>query len=131
MGAWFKFYERRVERQLREQVPKGIPEGPQLDNYGAALWAQEGTAAAQDIRWLIPPLGLEEYWYSALPARRIRKKPQLWVLLGKELVLFRDLNNEVVALSDICPHRGASLSRGACYYKRPHYLSLPWRYLRP
>lgn len=117
MGAWFKFYERRMERQLRQEVPRGVPEAPPLDYYGAALWTQEGSAAARDLRRLIPPLGLKEYWYPALPAGRVAKKPLLWVMLGKELVLFRDADGEVVALSDICPHRGASLSRGACYYK--------------
>ncbi len=38
-------------------------------------------------------------------------------MLGEDLVLFRDKQGEVAVLSDICPHRGASLSEGNCFYQ--------------
>jgi phenylpropionate dioxygenase-like ring-hydroxylating dioxygenase large terminal subunit len=64
-----------------------------------------------DLRPLIPKLGLREYWYPALPDKKVRRRPVYWVMLGEELVFFRDEHGEVVALTDVCPHRGASLSQ--------------------
>src|SRR6266545_1200973 len=70
-----------------------------------------------DLRPLIPKLGLREYWYPALGARRVsRKRPRRVAMLGEDLCFFRDEAGEVVALSDYCPHRGARLSEGNCHY---------------
>ena len=38
-------------------------------------------------------------------------------MLGDEIVLFRDEHGDVKAITDICPHRGASLAQGKCFYK--------------
>jgi phenylpropionate dioxygenase-like ring-hydroxylating dioxygenase large terminal subunit len=38
-------------------------------------------------------------------------------MLGDEMVFFRDKADNVVALTDVCPHRGASLSEGDCFYR--------------
>ena len=47
-----------------------------------------------DRRSLIPPLGLTEYWYPALPSKDVgRKKPVGLRMLGKDLVFFRDKAN--------------------------------------
>jgi phenylpropionate dioxygenase-like ring-hydroxylating dioxygenase large terminal subunit len=62
------------------------------------------------LRQAIPRLGLREYWYPALPASKVGRKPVYWVMLGDEMVFFRDEQGAVAALSDVCPHRGASLS---------------------
>ena len=70
-----------------------------------------------DIRALIPPLGLREYWYPALEAKKVRNKPVGLKLLGEELVFFRDRNDEVKALWNVCPHRGGSLMHGDCHYR--------------
>ena len=51
-----------------------------------------------------------------IEARKIKAKPVFWVMLGEELALFRDKDGEVAAMSDVCPHRGASLSEGDCFY---------------
>jgi len=81
--------------------------------------------SSDDVRSLIPPLGLREYWYPALPAKGVgRKKPVAVRLLGTDLVLFRDKEGEVRALWDYCPHRGVYLSWGRCYWKG--YLSCPY-----
>lgn len=70
-----------------------------------------------DLRPLIPKLGLREYWYPAIGARRVGKKRPVRVsMLGEDLCFFRDANGEVVALTDYCPHRGARLSEGDCHY---------------
>ena len=69
-----------------------------------------------DIRALVPPLGLREYWFPALEAKKVRNKPVGLKLLGEELVFFRGENNEVKALWNVCPHRGGSLMHGDCHY---------------
>lgn len=64
-----------------------------------------------------PPLDLREYWYPALPARRVpRNKPLYWRMLGDELALFHTRDCSIGAVSDVCPHRGASMSRGYCFH---------------
>lgn len=66
----------------------------------------------------IPAIGLKEYWYPALPAKKVgRKKPVEVKLLGEKLVFFRDDNDEVVALHHTCSHRGASLAYGNIHFK--------------
>ena len=78
-----------------------------------------------DRRSLIPPLGLREYWYPALPAKDVGwKKPVGLKMLGTELAFFRDKQGEVQALWDYCPHRGVYLSWGDCFWKG--YLSCPY-----
>ena len=71
-----------------------------------------------DIRSKIPPLGHREYWYPALPEKDIGwKHPQVLRMLGTDLVFFHGKDGEVKALLDACPHRGAYLSLGDCFYK--------------
>lgn len=78
-----------------------------------------------DRRSQIPPLGLREYWYPALPAKAVGwKKPVGLRMLGTDLVFFRDKNGQVRALWDYCPHRGAYLSWGDCFWKG--YVSCPY-----
>ena len=64
-----------------------------------------------------PKVGFREYWYPGIWAKKIGRKPAHLKMLGDELVLFRGVNDDVVALSDWCPHRGARLSRGLCEFK--------------
>ena len=64
-----------------------------------------------------PRLGFREYWYPAVEARQVRRKPVHLQMLGDDLVLFRDKTGAVVALSDWCPHRGARLSLGLCEFE--------------
>lgn len=78
-----------------------------------------------DRRSLIPALGLKEYWYPALPAKDVGwKKPVGLRICGIDFVFFRDKNGEVQALWDYCPHRGAYLSWGDCFWKG--YVSCPY-----
>ncbi len=70
-----------------------------------------------DIRRSIPKTGLREYWYPAVRDREIgRKRPKKVRLLGDDLTFFRGKNGRVVALADVCPHRGARLSEGHCHF---------------
>ena len=78
-----------------------------------------------DRRSLVPPLGLKEYWYPAVPDKDVGwKKPLGLKLLGEEIVLFRDKEGKVAALWDYCPHRGAYLSWGDCFWKG--FVSCPY-----
>ena len=78
----------------------------------------------QDVRQLIPPLGLTEYWYPALQDRKVGKKPVGLKLLGEQLVFFRGGDGQVKALSNVCPHRAGSLMHGDCHY--PGTISCPY-----
>jgi len=78
-----------------------------------------------DRRSQIPPLGLREYWYPALPSKEVGwKKPVALKMLGTDLIFFRDKQGKVQALWDYCPHRGAMLSNGDCFWKG--YVSCPY-----
>lgn len=78
-----------------------------------------------DRRSLLPPLGLREYWYPALPARDVKsRKPVGLRICGIDIALFRDSAGEVRALHNVCPHRGAWLSWGDCFWKG--FLSCPY-----
>lgn len=110
MGAYLKWHEHRIERRLRDEATKGVtrPAGASAVPLGSG---------PRDMRAKIPPLGLREYWYPALPVKRIRgRRPLYWRMLGDEIALFRTPSG-VGAVSDVCPHRGASLSRGKCFFE--------------
>jgi len=70
-----------------------------------------------DLRSQIPALGHREYWYPALPVSDVKKnKPSVLRMLGDDIVFFRGKDGDVKALKDACPHRGAYLSLGDCFY---------------
>ena len=73
----------------------------------------------------IPATGLREYWYPALLARSVGKRRPVGVrLLGEDIVFFRDPAGKVVALQDLCAHRGSRISRGVCHF--PGTLTCPY-----
>jgi nitrite reductase/ring-hydroxylating ferredoxin subunit len=76
----------------------------------------EGESRSSAIKKLIPALGLPEYWYPAILARKVRKKPTGLKIMGTDLVFFRGKDGQVVAASNTCPHRGGSLMHGDCHY---------------
>lgn len=123
MGALIRRWEKSIEKELLGQKTKGVvdPRSPEERDGGGAA---QRSGAAQDLRSAIPILGLREYWYPALPVKKVRSKPLFWVIAGEDLVFFRDKQGEVVALSDVCPHRGSSMSAGDCFYKG--YVSCPY-----
>jgi phenylpropionate dioxygenase-like ring-hydroxylating dioxygenase large terminal subunit len=99
---------------LAAQATKGI-RAPAPRTFGVP---QDEPGARADRRTAIPPLGLREYWFPLVPDRRVpRRKPLFWKMLGDELTLFRDASGAVRAISDVCPHRGASMSRGKCLFE--------------
>ena len=76
---------------------------------------RQGETGIRDRRRLIPELGLKEYWYPALEARKVGKKPVGMQLLGVQLVFFHGKDG-VAALWNVCPHRGGSLMHGDCHF---------------
>lgn len=51
-------------------------------------------------------------WYVAEEAENIQDKPVKVKICGQYLVLYKDKNGDINCLSDICPHKGASLGEG-------------------
>jgi len=51
-------------------------------------------------------------WYVAEWSETVKDKPVHVKMLGQDFVLFRDNNGKVHCLSDVCLHRGGSLSGG-------------------
>jgi len=51
-------------------------------------------------------------WFAIASSNEISEKPVGVIRLDRELVLWRDANNEIKALEDICVHRKAKLSAG-------------------
>jgi phenylpropionate dioxygenase-like ring-hydroxylating dioxygenase large terminal subunit len=81
--------------------------------------------ARMDVRALTPDAGLKEYWYPAIEAFKVGRKPVGMKICGEQLVFFRGKGKgEVSALANICPHRGGSLMHGDCHY--PGTLSCPY-----
>jgi phenylpropionate dioxygenase-like ring-hydroxylating dioxygenase large terminal subunit len=116
MGAYTRFAEKRFERELRHASRRGVLE-PSYRRERAFDVFVPGAEGESDSRVGVPALGLREYWYPAIEARQVKSKPVYWVMLGEEIVLFRNKDGSIAALSDVCPHRGASLSSGDCFYR--------------
>ena len=55
---------------------------------------------------------LQNLWYVVAESRHVRAEPIAVRLLGQEFALFRNAAGEAVLLSDVCIHRGGSLSAG-------------------
>ena len=73
-----------------------------------------------DIRHLVPVMGLRNYWYPAIAARRIPKRHPVQVrMLGEELCLFRGAQGQAVAIRDSCPHRAPGPPRAPAIGRAP------------
>ena len=94
-----------VERQANGYHTNGSA------NDGSVRYVPRG-ASGIGVHDYVPILGYREYWYPAVEDKKIRRKPVALTLLGEQIVFFRDTNNQVAALADACPHRGAFLSGG-------------------
>jgi phenylpropionate dioxygenase-like ring-hydroxylating dioxygenase large terminal subunit len=103
---------------LNREAPRAAPRPASAPADPARPAGAPLPRLSGDIRHLIPKLGLRNYWYPALNARRVgARKPVKVSMLGEDLCLFRGATGDVVAIQDICPHRGARLSEGACHYR--------------
>ena len=55
---------------------------------------------------------LKNFWYACEFSHTITNQPKQIELWKQKIVLYRDSSRKLVALRDICPHRGAALSLG-------------------
>ena len=53
-------------------------------------------------------------WYIAARSEDLTDKPLKVQMLGCDFVLYRDPDGTASCLSNVCPHRGASLAQGSC-----------------
>ncbi len=54
-------------------------------------------------------------WYVAGTSKGLTNEPVKVTMLGADLVLFRDAEGVANCISNVCPHRGASLADGVLY----------------
>lgn len=57
-------------------------------------------------------LYLKDFWYAAALSQNVGKNPVGVEMLSDKIVLFRNEHGKVVAINDVCPHRGAPLHKG-------------------
>ena len=55
---------------------------------------------------------LHNFWYACEFSHAVTNQPKQIELWQQKIVLYRNSAGEVIALNDICPHRGAALSLG-------------------
>ncbi len=92
------------------------PGAPDLAPTATAPARQSSFVTPGDMRQLIPPLGLKEYWYPALEDKAVKNKPVGLKICGVDLVFFRGADGQVQCLWNVCPHRGGSLMHGDCHF---------------
>ena len=106
---------------INEQAPPRSGQDADTAVGTAGSPAPKGAGAQRGgglgLRDRIPELGLTEYWYPAIASRKVpSRKGVRRTILGRELVFFRGSRGDVVALSNWCPHRNASLAQGKCIF---------------
>lgn len=70
------------------------------------------------LREQLPETGLREYWYPAIPDSAVSgTKPCFVKIVGTDLAVFRDENDEVAIVANACPHRGGNLATGNSHFK--------------
>jgi vanillate monooxygenase len=55
---------------------------------------------------------LQNYWYAVGWDSEITRQPLARTICGEQIVFYRKLNSDLVALEDCCPHRLLPLSKG-------------------
>lgn len=77
----------------------------------------ETRTPASNARDQVPVLGYRNYWYPAIAAGTLRKRPQHIKMLADDIVLYREKDTGTAyAMADRCPHRNASLAQGETFY---------------
>jgi phenylpropionate dioxygenase-like ring-hydroxylating dioxygenase large terminal subunit len=75
----------------------------------ASVYLGDAPAAATEPRDLRP---LRSFWHPVAAESEIGTEPYGVTLLGELVVVFRDEDGVIHAFQDLCPHRGAQLSKG-------------------
>jgi phenylpropionate dioxygenase-like ring-hydroxylating dioxygenase large terminal subunit len=72
---------------------------------------------------------LRNVWYVALPSSELKiNKMRSRVILGEPIVFYRDSQNKVFGLRDICPHRRIPLSYGLVIKDQVEYAYHGWKF---
>lgn len=71
--------------------------------------AVDSPQASEPTRDLTP---LKSYWHPVAAEPDVGDEPLGVTLLGETVVIFRDDTGQISAFNDLCPHRGAQLSKG-------------------
>jgi phenylpropionate dioxygenase-like ring-hydroxylating dioxygenase large terminal subunit len=82
------------------------------------------SAPRLGLRAEIPKIGLTEYWYPVIADKTVGRRPVRRRVLGQDLVFFRGSHGQVVAITNWCPHRNASLADGKTLY--PGTITCPY-----
>jgi nitrite reductase/ring-hydroxylating ferredoxin subunit len=69
----------------------------------------------RDLRDGLPDLGFRDFWYPGLLSSQVDSKPTVVRMLGDDIVVVRS-GNEILALANLCPHRGSPLSLGRSHF---------------
>jgi phenylpropionate dioxygenase-like ring-hydroxylating dioxygenase large terminal subunit len=81
--------------------------------------------AGLGLRDQIPKIGLSEYWYPVIAEKDVpARKPVRRRVLGEDLAFFRGKHSQVVAITNWCPHRNASMADGKSLF--PGTLTCPY-----
>jgi hypothetical protein len=111
---------------IDQDTSRGVVAGEQ----SRAGRSRAGTAAPRrsgglGLRDEIPKIGLPQYWYPAIADKDVpQRKAVRRKLLGQDIAFFRGKQGQVVAITNWCPHRNASLGDGKSLY--PGTLSCPY-----
>jgi len=111
---------------IEQEMPAEVtPMEPSQTRRPRAEGAAPRRSGGLGLRDEIPKIGLPEYWYPAIadkdvPQRRATRRK----LLGQDLAFFRGKDGQVVAVTNWCPHRNASLGDGKSLF--PGTLSCPY-----
>lgn len=110
-------------QHLAKDAPKqqGDATSPRAGEKPAGVSRRPGLGLRDEI----PKIGLTEYWYPVIadkdvPSRRAARRK----VLGQDLAFFRGRHGQVVAITNWCPHRNASMSDGKSLF--PGTLSCPY-----
>jgi phenylpropionate dioxygenase-like ring-hydroxylating dioxygenase large terminal subunit len=119
------------DQSVKEQLARKIvdPAARKVRTASVAERAQNEAFGASQIGPFdyVPPLGFREYWYPVIEAKYIKpNKPRHWKVCGEDIVFFRGKpgSEDVQAISDWCPHRGARLSLGVSEF--PGTITCPY-----
>jgi len=91
-----------------------------------AVQTVDSTKTSPWQRYQEAALGFRNYWYPALPSRKLRKKPIPIKILGEKLLLIRH-RGKCYAIEDRCAHRGVPISAGGrCEFPGTNTISCPY-----
>lgn len=111
---------RSVDKKDSRITVEPVPgKDAELDRLRRTLPGRIARPEKSDDQWthrtkelLSRRLYLKNMWYAAALSQSVKSKPVGVEILSEKIVLFRNNDGKVVAINDVCPHRGAPLHDG-------------------